>query len=535
VITEHGRLSKAEYLLDPPPSVWEDLLLLDHAAWLEINAMDILQKTESQCAQHGRSLPREAWLGLYSAASPLCEKPPDGTEVAHSLFRRAERMAEWASLRRTADGDAIAATFATGHFVTELIDRLPEEVKQEMEAAESAAAEGDSARAEREMLEAMLEGEAVGHSDERSGNSPSDLGDSGKGKRSLEQIRQRLEGAKCQEREAQHRQQEAAGRAAQAIEAATARVDRALSEGLAGAAESLRELEQAANAFGIGWGLRRGAPPTREQIEGLERVAGVLRKSDQVRKILEMLGWAERAVASERRKSRHGRESFTHYRSQALDLEDLAPEELIGLLDPDSESVGYLDFLRRALDGELLHREYEGPNEVGRGPFVCLLDKSASMQGLPNATASALELALLQLAVRESRRFVSISFSGPGNYEVYDPGPRPDPAELIEHIDRSCAGGTEPYGPLREALDLIREDPSLKEGDVLILTDGQFARPPDEFLELLEQVREDPGVKVVAAVVGEAAGEAGFADRVLLLQDLFRDRDRLARALEGLL
>jgi uncharacterized protein with von Willebrand factor type A (vWA) domain len=264
-------------------------------------------------------------------------------------------------------------------------------------------------------------------------------------------------------------------------------------------------------------------------------VAGVLRKSDQVRKILEMLGWAERAVASERRKSRHGRESFTHYRSQALDLEDLAPEELIGLLDPDSESVGYLDFLRRALDGELLHREYEGPNEVGRGPFVCLLDKSASMQGLPNATASALELALLQLAVRESRRFVSISFSGPGNYEVYDPGPRPDPAELIEHIDRSCAGGTEPYGPLREALDLIREDPSLKEGDVLILTDGQFARPPDEFLELLEQVREDPGVKVVAAVVGEAAGEAGFADRVLLLQDLFRDRDRLARALEGLL
>ncbi|MGA9531516.1 MAG: hypothetical protein WBR18_02265 [Anaerolineales bacterium] len=534
-MTVSKELVRAEYLLDPPPSVWQELLLLDHAAWLDISELEILRKTENQCTRYGNSLAREAWLGLYSAASPLRKLPPEGTEVAHALFRRAQKMPEWISLRQTADGDAIAAAFATGHFVHVPMDRLPEEVKKEMAEAESAGAEAETLEAERQMLEAILDSAAVGRGDGQNGKASRKLGDSDRGSRTLEQIHQRLEAARSQECAARCRQREAEARAAQAIEGATARVDRALAEGLAGTVDSLQELEQAANAFGIGWGLSRGAPPTRQQIEGLELLAAVLRKSDQVREILELLGWAERAVASERRKSRHGRESFTHYRSQELDLEHLAPEELIGLLDTDPESTSYLDFLRRALDGELLHRQYEGPNEAGRGPFVCLLDKSASMRGLANATASALELALLQLALRESRRFVSIPFSGPGNFEVYDPGPRPDPAELIEHIERACAGGTEPYAPLRAALDLIREDPSLKEGDVLIITDGEFERVPDGVLDLLAQVRQEPGAKIVAVVAGDSAGEAEFADRVVLVRDLFRDRHKLTEALEVLL
>lgn len=533
--TGQKNLSRAEYLLDPPASVWEDLLLLDHAAWLDISDMELLHKTESQCAQYGCSLPRETWLGLYSAASPLSEHPSEEMEVAHSLFRRAEGMAEWTSLRRTANGDAIAAAFATGHFVRELIARLPEEVKQEMAASESAGAEAEAVGAERQMLEAMLEPAAADRRDGQNGRGDSTFGESSQDNRPLEDMRQWLEAARSKGREARRRQREAEVKAAQAIEGATARVNRALAEGLAGAADSLQELEQAAAAFGIGWGLSRGAPPTRQQVEGLERLAEVLRKSDQVREILGLLGWAKRLVTAERRKSRHGRESFTHYRSQELDLEDLAPEELIGLLDPDPESPNFLDFLRRALDGELLHRQYEGPSEAGRGPFVCLLDKSVSMLGLANATASALELALLQLSIRQNRRFVSIPFSGPGNYEVYDPAPRPDPVELIEHIERACAGGTEPYGPLREALDLIQEDPSLEEGDVLIITDGEFDRAPKEVLALLAEVREEPGVKIVAVVVGESAGEAGFADRVVLFDDLFRDRHELVQALEILL
>lgn len=61
-----------------------------------------------------------------------------------------------------------------------------------------------------------------------------------------------------------------------------------------------------------------------------------------------------------------------------------------------------------------------------------------------------------------------------------------------------------------EAIRLIKEDESLREGDILCLTDGRFGSPPDEFLETLKEAREDPGLRVVAVVIN---GRKGQADR----------------------
>jgi uncharacterized protein with von Willebrand factor type A (vWA) domain len=238
--------------------------------------------------------------------------------------------------------------------------------------------------------------------------------------------------------------------------------------------------------------------------------------------ILEALGWAKRMVSAERRKSRYGRESFTHFQVQELDLESIAPEELVGWMESDRESPLWLDFLRRALDGELLHRRYEGEDEVGRGPFVMLIDKSGSMRGRPNATACAVELALMKL-------------SGTGQFQVFDPGPRPDPGELVQHLELFYGNGTEPYGPLTKAVELVRNDPALQEGDILIITDGAFGAPPESFLELLAEAREEPGLKVVAVLVRGKSSRADFADKVVLLQDLVQERDRLAEAVAPLL
>lgn len=82
---------------------------------------------------------------------------------------------------------------------------------------------------------------------------------------------------------------------------------------------------------------------------------------------------------------------------------------------------------------------------------------------------------------------------------------------------------------------MIKEDESLREGDVLCLTDGQFGRPPDEFLELLEEAREDPGLRVVAVVINGRKGQADFADKVIMIGDIFRERERLAEAISAVL
>ena len=116
----------------------------------------------------------------------------------------------------------------------------------------------------------------------------------------------------------------------------------------------------------------------------------------------------------------------------------------------DPSSPIYLDFLCRALDGDLLHAQFEGEDFAGRGPIVFLRDESGSMHGLRRATACALQLALMVEARKEGRRFVSIPFSDVGQFQVYDPGHKPDPQALVAHLDTTYGGGTEPYGPLAQ-------------------------------------------------------------------------------------
>jgi uncharacterized protein with von Willebrand factor type A (vWA) domain len=511
-------LTYEEYLLDPPDTVWEGLLKADHAAWLGVQSMDVVRAAEERTRAFGRDLTREAWLGLYSPASQLCGQAPEGMAVPHSIFQRAERMGEWKALRSSMGCDEIAAAFGAAHFARELIARLPPEVKQKMQEAQRAHDALSEVQARREALEAALDASHVPGKPP----APDELG---------RQIRD-LEGdAKRLRRRLRASEQEAV----ESVEEATARTEQALAQSMAAAAEGLSDLKNAAAEFGFGWGLGSSTGATRQEIEGLHELAERLKSSKQLKQILEALGWAKRMVSDERRKSRHGREKFTHYRTQEIDLETIAPEELTGLMEADQGSPIALDFLRRAADGELLHRQYEGDDHVGKGPFVILVDKSGSMRGQPNATACAVELALMKLALEQRRRFVCIPFSDIGQFQVFDPGPRPDPRSLVDHLEQFYGGGTEPYGPLRAAIGLVQEDASLREGDILIITDGAFGPPPPEFVECLAKVRDDPGLKLVAVVIRGAAGQAGFADKVVLVTDLFKDRELLAEAIGALL
>jgi uncharacterized protein with von Willebrand factor type A (vWA) domain len=167
--------------------------------------------------------------------------------------------------------------------------------------------------------------------------------------------------------------------------------------------------------------------------------------------------------------------------------------------------------------------------------MVFLRDESGSMRGPRRATACALQLALMLEARKEGRRFVTIPFSDVGQFEIHDPGCNPDPHELMAQLDTTYGGGTDPYGPLTAAIQLIREDPSLRQGDILAITDGRFGSPPDGFLQALEQAREEPGLKLVAVVINGRPGQADFADKVVMVSDIVRERDRLAEAISPLL
>ena len=147
VPVDYDVLTPEEYLLDPPSTVWQGLLLADHAAWLDTRETEIVRMAEEAAREVGPEIPREAWLGLYSPASQLEAESPEGLGVAHSIFRRAEGLAEWTSLRVSVSADEVAAVFGAAHFVRELLQRLPSEVKEDMKAAARANATLEDVRA----------------------------------------------------------------------------------------------------------------------------------------------------------------------------------------------------------------------------------------------------------------------------------------------------------------------------------------------------------------------------------------------------
>jgi uncharacterized protein with von Willebrand factor type A (vWA) domain len=525
---EQMTLDSEVYLLDPPETVWDRLLLLDHAAWFEHKDMEVLIKAAERTAPISREIPREAWLGLYASASPLKPASPQGEAVLHSLFRQAEELPEWKRLRLMVGMDPIAAAFGAAHFVTDLIDKLPPEVKETMEAAQQ---DQDRVRKLQDRLDAA-QSLASGACQPGSGQPSGGGASPGMSKEQLQDLMQQIE---KQLADAKNRAASSEQTALDALDAAQARTNQSLAQALNDSVEDLSALQKAAGEFGVGWGIGGSGGATREQISGLHDLAEYLRKSPSVKLILESLGWAKSLVTRERRKSTHGRETFTHFKVQDLDLETLSPDELVSMIAFEPSSPIYLDFLCRALDGDLLHAQSEGEDYAGRGPIVFLRDESGSMRGVRRATACALQLALMLEARKEDRRFVSIPFSDIGQFEVYDPGHEPDPRGLMLHLDTTYGGGTDPYGPLTAAIRLIREDPSLREGDILAITDGQFGQPLDDFLRELEQARKEPGLKLIAVVINGRPGQADFADKVVMISDIVRERERLAEAIAPLL
>lgn len=496
-------LAEALYLLEPQPTVWAGVLAADHLAWRDVQDLEVLALASEQAATPG--VVREAWYGLYAVHAGLAPSRPVRAALT-ALFHRAEGLPEWQRLQLSTKNDPLAAAFGAAHFAAELLDRLTPAARDALQAASQAGAHARALQAAHQALGGSGAGDGDGDGDTDT-----------------------LDAALA---DAQQAAQAAADVLEEALDDSPAGTEQALASALGAAQEDLQEVQGVARALGLGWGHGRGVPG-REAVAGLNRLSRQLWSSADLRALLDSLGWAQRLVAREQRKAQQGRERLTHVATRALDLDLLTDEELSLLLTlaPGSVSAGI--FLARALDGELLHARYEGREEAGRGPLVLVRDDSGSMHGPARAHAAALALALMNALRAQGRRFVSIPFSGPGEFTVYDPGPVPDPAALLAHLEQRFGHGTEPYGPLRAAIEQVRTDPACARGDILLLTDGALPAPAEDFLDALDAARADPGLQLVAVLVGGAADGAAFADRVVALPDLVADRDRLAEALAG--
>ncbi len=167
--------------------------------------------------------------------------------------------------------------------------------------------------------------------------------------------------------------------------------------------------------------------------------------------------------------------------------------------------------------------------------MIVVRDESGSMAGAPHALAVALEWALLEIAIRDKRLFYSIPFSGRDQYDVWvnNLWVKPDPQALADHLSHFFNGGTEPYGPLIKACEIVNQvSNDDQRADVLIITDGVFGEPSPQFFQELKRARESRPFKIALASVGtDNPHTHAFADPVIHVDDLLRERVRLRGAI----
>jgi uncharacterized protein with von Willebrand factor type A (vWA) domain len=222
---------------------------------------------------------------------------------------------------------------------------------------------------------------------------------------------------------------------------------------------------------------------------------------------------------------------MTGYKKQPLRPSKMASFELARMVSP-APAIRQ-DWQRRAADNAVMHRQFEGEKPQGRGDLVIVRDESGSMEGPEHATAIAVEWALLEIARRDKRGFVSVPFSGPGQSSVWraPKNGKADVPGLLTHLSHFYGGGTEPYAPLAKALLQIGNS-DLK-ADILLVTDGDFASPPADFLRMLAETKAKTPLKIVTVVIGGQSGShkaKQFSDKVVFVKDLFTDREKLRAA-----
>jgi len=75
-------------------------------------------------------------------------------------------------------------------------------------------------------------------------------------------------------------------------------------------------------------------------------------------------------------------------------------------------------------------------------------------------------------------------------------------ARLIAFLGRSFGGGTDVDVPLKAAVRKLHE-PSYRNGDILLVSDGEFSSPSKSVMDEVDDVRRTNGIKVHGLLIGQ--------------------------------
>ncbi|ACY13933.1 Uncharacterized protein containing a von Willebrand factor type A (vWA) domain-like protein [Haliangium ochraceum DSM 14365] len=283
----------------------------------------------------------------------------------------------------------------------------------------------------------------------------------------------------------------------------------ALQQACAELAEALRAVDEVAEAMQEcdTWGREPG-DFGRLPIEEFQRLSQVLRETPSVRKIVELAGrWSE--LLKPRLKRGHSPRGRSELVGVTLGggLERLCATELIKLRHPA---------LRRVLLGQLAERralvhELRGPDVLGRGPMILVVDTSGSMHGARMTMAKSLMLALALHCWEQRRPLRVLTFGAPGEmHESEVAVDEPFWTRLEQCLSVAFGGGTDFDGPLLRVCEIVGERP-WRRADAVFLTDGECC-VAEATRAQLARTRARVALNIIGVLVGRGRGLDGVAD-----------------------
>jgi len=254
----------------------------------------------------------------------------------------------------------------------------------------------------------------------------------------------------------------------------------------------------------------------REYFGNLEKYASILRKSSDLRKILEQVGRIELEYGSKKLLLSPHSKSEVHTVTFSSEIQTMLPIEAVKLKNPLLKRKFYADMI----EGKLLTYQLRGKNwnsdsagKKRRGPVVALVDTSGSMRGKPEILAKAIILAVTRRMLKEGRDVKVILFSSKWqSFEIEMTNKKRMGGEFLDFLRQTFGGGTDFNTALRSGLKVMKEENAFRGADLLFLTDGYSELSEQPLIREWNEIKKERNARIFSLIIGN--NNAGRLEQV---------------------
>lgn len=267
------------------------------------------------------------------------------------------------------------------------------------------------------------------------------------------------------------------------------------------------------------WGFDNGTQ-IRVSFQEKRRAVERIRRSEKLKKLTNMIGkFRNTALKVQKRKSNSVKNSIKSVTTGG-DLQRSLPSEKMQLCNPITKK----NFLRKWNQNQLMQYKMISNSEKARGPIVCCIDTSGSMNGARETWSKAVAIAMLEIAHSQHRDFACILFDNNAQEPIIIAKDKLEPEKVVDIAEIFTYGGTNFEKPLKKAMEVI-ENQKFKKADILFITDGE-CNVNDSFLRKFNAVKDEKDFSVMSVLINTGRGSVSygslnkFSDKVILLSDL---------------